>query len=158
MLCAALRTHAPRDVPLRDVRDFVRQHAGELRLVARGQHQPVVHADEAAGQREGVDGVVAHEEELEALRGISGGLGDDARAERLQVLGGLRVVEDLALVAQLAHDLQADAVFVVERQRRGGGAADVGQVVAGCAWRQRLRRQAAAATSGTHEQVLQARS
>ena len=61
---AALRANAPRDVPLRDVRDFVRQHAGELRFVARGEHQPVVHADEAAGQRERVDRVVAHEEEM----------------------------------------------------------------------------------------------
>ena len=68
---AALRADAARDVPLRDVRDFVRQHAGELRFVARGEHQPVVHADEAAGQREGVDGAVAHEEEVEALRGIA---------------------------------------------------------------------------------------
>ena len=127
----ALRAHAPRDVALGDVRDFVREHAGELRFVARGQHQSVVHADETAGQRERVDGVVAHEEELEALRGIAGGLGHDARAERLQVFGGFRVVDDLALVAQLPHDLQADAVLVVERQRRGGRAADVGQIIAG---------------------------
>ncbi len=114
---------------LGDVRDFVRQHARQLRFVACGQHQAVVHADEAAGQREGVDGVIAHEEELEPLRGIAGGLGDDARAECLQVFAGFRIVDDLALVAQLPDDLQADAVFVIQRQGRGSRAADVGQVI-----------------------------
>ena len=61
--------------------------------------------------------------------------------ERLEVFGGLGVFDDLAFVAQLAHDLQADAVFVVERQRGGGRAADVGQVVARRGLRQRLQRQ-----------------
>ncbi len=72
-----------------------------------------------------------HEEEGETLRRIARGLRDDARPERLEVFGGLGVFEDLALVAQLAHDLQADVVLVVERERGGGGAADVGQIVAG---------------------------
>ena len=116
---------------LGDVCDFVCQHARKLRFVARGQHQSVVHPDETAGQCERVDRVVAHEEELEALPGITGCLGNDARAERLQVFGGFRVVEDLALIAQLPDDLQADTVLVVERQRRGGRAADVGQIIAG---------------------------
>jgi hypothetical protein len=121
------------------VRDFVREHSGELRFVARGEHEPIVDADEAARQRERIDGGIAHVEELEALRGIARGLRDDARAERLQVFRGFRVLEDLAFLAQLAHYLQADAVLVVERQRGGGGAADVGKVIAG-ALRERLER------------------
>ena len=149
----ALRAHAARDVTLRDVRDLVRQHAGELRFVARGEHQAVVHADEAAGQREGIDGVVAHEEELETLRRIARGLRDDARAERLQIFRGLGVFDDLAFVAQLAHDLQADVVLVVERQRGGGRAADVGQVVAGA-----LRERGAAAATSDAEGDLPAGS
>ena len=125
-----LRADSARDVPLRDVRDFVGEYAGELRFVARGQHQSVVHADESAGQRERVDGVVVHEEERETLCRIAGGLGDDARPQRLQIFSGLGVFDDLALVTQLAHDLQPDVELVVERERRGGRAADVGQVVA----------------------------
>ena len=52
---AALRRDAACDVSLRDVRDFVREHARELALVLRFEQQPAVDADEAAGQREGVD-------------------------------------------------------------------------------------------------------
>ena len=52
---------------LRDVRDFVRHHAGEFAFVFRFQHQAGIDADEAAGQREGVDAGVAHREEAEAL-------------------------------------------------------------------------------------------
>ena len=137
MLCAALGSDAPRDVTLRDVRDFVREHAGKLGFVARREDETEVDADESARQCEGIDGVVAHEEEREALRRIPGGLRDDARAEALDVFGRLGVLDDLAFVAELAHDLQADVVLIVDRERGGGGAADVGQIVAG-RLRQRL--------------------
>ena len=136
----SLRMDAARDVPLGDVRDFVGEHAGQLGFVAGGKHQPVVHADESARQRKRVDGVVIHEEERETLRRITRGLRDDARPQRLKVFGGLGVFDDLPFVAQLAHDLKADVIFVVEREGRRGGTADVGQIVAG-RLRERLQRQ-----------------
>ena len=53
------------DVPLRDVRQLVRQHRGQL-VARRGDgDQPEVHADKTAGQCKGVDAAVAHQEDLE---------------------------------------------------------------------------------------------
>jgi hypothetical protein len=43
-----LAEHA-RDVPLRDVRDFMREHRGELRFGLGGADQAGVHGDEATG-------------------------------------------------------------------------------------------------------------
>ena len=62
-----LRGHHPRQVMLRDVRDFVRQHGGELGLVLREQDEAGVDADVAAGQRERVDRGIGNGEELELL-------------------------------------------------------------------------------------------
>ena len=98
------------------MRDFMRQDTRQLGLITCGQDQAMVHADEPARQCEGVDAVVAHPEEIEALCRIAGGLGHQSRTQCLQVFGGLRVFEDLAFVAQLADHLQADAVFLVQRQ------------------------------------------
>ncbi len=81
------------------------------------------------GQREGVDARVAHGEEREAVRALVG-LARQAHAERLQVLVDFRVLDDLAGLAQLAHDHEADLVLVGERQRRAGGRADVRQLAA----------------------------
>ena len=61
-----------RQVVLRDVRDFVREHRGELGFVLREQDEAGVDADEAAGQRERVDRGVGDGEELEVLRGSRG--------------------------------------------------------------------------------------
>lgn len=57
--------HAPRDVTLGDVRDFMGQHPGQFALVARQHHQPRVDADVAARQRKGVHPPVADREEQE---------------------------------------------------------------------------------------------
>lgn len=43
------------NVALCDVRDFVRQDAGQLRLALRRKDQAAMHADEAARHRKGVD-------------------------------------------------------------------------------------------------------
>ena len=72
-----LRDHA-RDVPLRHVRDLVRQHTRHLGFALRGEQQPDVDADEAAGQRESVDLAVEDQEEIEFLARIGA-----ARASRL---------------------------------------------------------------------------
>jgi hypothetical protein len=62
-----------RNVSLRDVRDLVRHHTGQLTLGLCGEDQPGVHADVAAGHRERVDAVVAEREEVE-LRARASGL------------------------------------------------------------------------------------
>ena len=51
----ALRADLARDVVLRDVRDFVRHDARQLRLGGGREHQALVQEDEAAGHGEGVD-------------------------------------------------------------------------------------------------------
>ena len=94
-------------MPLRNVCDFVRDHARELALVLGIEQQSAVHADEAAGQRECVDRVVPDDEEVEALRAVRR-LARQALADRADVLGDLGVFEDLILVAQAAHDHAAD--------------------------------------------------
>jgi hypothetical protein len=109
------------------VGDFVCEHARELVLVARCAHQPRVQADEAAGEREGIDVGVPDHEEREAVRALVR-LAREALAQGLHVLDDLRILDDLALLAQAAQDHQTDPVFVGLGQLRGGGIADVGQV------------------------------
>ncbi len=114
---------------LRDVRDLVRQHAGELRLVLGRGDEARVDADEAAGQREGVDRRVAYGEESEPVRALVR-LAGEAQAEGLQVLVDLRVLDDLAGFAQLPDDHQPDLVLIGEGQRLARGCADVRQLAA----------------------------
>ena len=100
-------------------------------FVARGEHEAVVHADEAAGQREGVDRVVAHEEEREALRRIAAWPAPTMRepsACRYSVASGSSMIWPSSRSWRMT--CRPMLVFVVERERRGGRAADVGQVVA----------------------------
>ena len=127
------------DMPLGDMRDLVREHARELRLVRGGGDETLVEADEAPGQREGVDARVAHHEEPEPPLQI-GHLRGDPAAERLDVIVGLGVLHDEPLFAQTAHHGHADAELLVEAERRVGRRADIGQVVGGlCAGGGRCR-------------------
>ena len=114
------------DVTLRHVRNLVREHRSELRLGLRGLQQAGVHADEAAGKRERVDRHVAHAEELEIVPRAGHGLGE-ARAQRSQVLGKLRVVDELRIAAHLAHDALAEAALDLRRERGIGCATEIGQ-------------------------------
>ena len=124
----ALCLDGARDVPLRDVGNFVCNDAGQLRLVGGGGDQAVVHADEPAGQREGVDVPFADHEEREALLRILN-LGCDLAAKVLDVVGDLWVLENQPLIAQPAHHHQAELVLVVDRQGGIGPGADVRQIV-----------------------------
>ena len=64
---ARLRLDAARNVPLRDVRDFVRQHARELAFILCFEQEPRVDADITAGQCERIDRGVANHEEVEIV-------------------------------------------------------------------------------------------
>ena len=124
----ALRVDLARDMALRDVRRFVREHACKLRLIAAGENRPVVKPDEAAGQREGVDARFAHREVLEVPGGGVGGLRGQAHAERLHVLVDFRIIDDAVLVAQLPHDHLADLPLLVHRNHGRGRVTDLRQL------------------------------
>ena len=129
-----------RHVPLRDVRDFVREHACELRLVLREQDETGVDADVAAGQRKGVDLRVGHREELEVLLGVVRRRHEPV-PELVQVVVDLRVLQIAALRADLADDRLADLAFLRGRERDLRRVAEIGQRWAGAP----LRRVRAAA-------------
>ena len=75
------------------------------------QDQAGIHANESAGQCKCVDGLIADHEQGQLLFTILG-RGADARAQRLYVLGALRVLEDQVFLAQVAHHQAADLAFV----------------------------------------------
>ena len=127
-LARALGLDPARDVALRDVRDLVCEDAGQFAFVARLEQQPRVHADEAAGQREGVDRLVADHEEVERAAAVLR-LARELEAERLDVFAHLRVLEQRAGFAHLAHDHAPEPVFVLDRQRLLRRSAHFGQVV-----------------------------
>ena len=89
--------------------------------------------DVAADQREGVDRVVLHDEELDGTARRVGGP-QQAVAQGLHVVGDLRVVDERRVDAHLAHDAVADGALLLVRQDRVRGIAEVGQHL-------RLRRQ-----------------
>ena len=101
---------------LRDVRDFVRQYASQFRLALRGEDQPRVHPDIAAGHREGVDARIGDREEGEAETGIVADR-DQPVAELVEVGFDIRVIEVGRLTpANLVHDLLADPFLGRQRQ------------------------------------------
>ena len=105
------------DVVLRDVRDFVRHDARQLRLGGGRQHQALVQEHEAAGHGEGVDRGVLDDEELEVPPAV-GALRGEPLPDRLQVLADLRVLDERVLVAQLARHHGAQAVLIGVRDDR----------------------------------------
>jgi len=102
---------------VRELRQLVRQHRGELVAVERHGDEAEVHADEAAGQREGIHRAVAHEEDFPGKEALGVGVDVATRARRLhqrlpqRFHVGLqhRVVEPIGVAARLAHDLLAQA-------------------------------------------------
>jgi hypothetical protein len=123
----ALGIHHARQMALRDVRGFVREHAGELRLVAAREDGAVVAEDEAAEDREGVDARLAHREVLELARG-GVGPGTPGAGRGLHVFVDLRIVDDLALITQLLGDHLPDLALLVHRNGRGDRVADIRQL------------------------------
>ncbi len=89
-------------MPLGDVRGFVRHDAGEFVFVARRQDQAAVDGDEAAGHREGVDDGIAHDEVIELMLAFLG-VAREAVADFLDVVADLGIFEDQPLCAHLAR-------------------------------------------------------
>ncbi len=114
-------------VLLRDVRDLVREHGRELVLARHVDDQSRIRRDVAAGNRERVDLVVAHDEERERqVRPVA--VGDELVAERVDVFVEQRIVEHVAVGAQLVQHAGAVFALVLRRHDRARRAADVGQL------------------------------
>jgi hypothetical protein len=114
-------------VLLQDVRDLMADDGGELGLGLRDLDEAAVDADVPADQREGVDRVFLHDEEIDVLARAAFGRGEEARAERRDVVGDLRVVHVRRIDAHLAHDPVADGALLRLRKRRGGGVSEIGK-------------------------------
>ena len=83
-------------------------------------------ADEAAGQREGVDRGIVDDEEREFVRTIAVRLRRQPVADFVDVLGDLRIFDDLTAEPNIAHDRAPDLRFCRLGQNRVGGAAHIG--------------------------------
>ena len=111
------------------VADFVAQHRGQFRFALRGEDQPGVHADEAAGQRKGVDRRVAQDEELEVDVARSASR-DQLETQPVDVVDGLRIVEVIRAAPDVfEHDLLAVLALVQRRQVLAAGLAQRGQLL-----------------------------
>ena len=96
---------------LRDVRDLVREHGGELGLALGEQDQAGVHADVAARQCERVDLRIGNAEELEVLLDVLR-RGDQPMAELVEVVVDFRIVDVGAVRPELADDRLAELAFL----------------------------------------------
>jgi len=160
---------AARDMALRDVRHLVAEHRGEF--VARrgdGDHAQV-DADEAARQREGVDGRVAHEKGFpgETLVDIGGDVAEPARGrdqrvpDGVQILEQQRVVDVVGIGADLAHDLVAQLAFGADREIGRIGIAERWQAVLcrnGLQHRRAEQRERARRRHGAAPRIAKSRS
>ncbi len=117
-----------RDMVLRDVRDFVREHARELGFGLGEQDEPGVDADEAAGQRERVDLRIRHAEELEVLLDVRRRR-DEPVSELVQVVVDLGIIDVAAARAHLAHDRFAELALLGGREIGLRRVAEIGQAL-----------------------------
>ena len=114
----------PCNVALRDVRDLVRQYASQLVFVARGIDQAGVNTDISAGQGEGVDPGVINDKEREFMIPVVGLCGN-AVANFVDVLGNLRIFDQLPAHPNAAHDCAPDLGFLRLIEDRIGRAAHI---------------------------------
>jgi hypothetical protein len=124
------------------MRDLVRDHRSQFGFALRGGHQPGVHADESAGQCERIDHAIVHHEEFECDPGVRA-VGGEPVAEVRQVGVEFGVVEEAAVVAHLAHHLDADLALLCHGQHAARCIAQVGQFAGTGQWyRDRSRQRA----------------
>jgi len=107
------------DVPLRDVRQLMRQH--RCKLFARVGHgqQTQVDADVATRQRKGVDRFFAHQEGPPGVSGVElvadltalAGTGQQRCPDLVDMLQHQRVVDHVWVTQDGAHDAIAHAAF-----------------------------------------------
>ena len=121
-----IRVDRPRNVPLRDVGDFVRDDSCEFVLVPGCLEKSRMHANVAAGQGKGVDSRVLHGEKRELVIAFVR-LGRNPAADGVEVLGYQGIFHDLAAVADVAHDHAPDLSLGAVVENRVGRAAEIWQ-------------------------------
>ena len=141
---------------LGDVGQLVRQHRGQFVGAGGQRDQPEVHADIAAGQREGVDAAVAPQKDLEGqlLRGVGRDLAALARRfdqrlpHALHIVEQRRVVQVGRVAADLAHDLLAQRTLGAQAELLAGRFAQRRQAHLGVG---RMQRQPGAQHAGEEQ-------
>ena len=129
--------HAARDVALRHVRQFVRQHRRQLVSAGGERDQPEVHAHVTARQRERIDAAVAHEKgfpgeplvQVGIDVAVAARLRDERDPQRLEIFQQHRVVQVVGVAPDLAHDLFAQLALRAEAEIFRFGVAQGRQVV-----------------------------
>ena len=149
-----------RDVALRDVRQLVRQHRGQLGARADHAHQPQVQAEVTARQRKGVDAAVAPQQHAPGVALVQLGRQLAARAGAVQqrapqavdVFADDGVVDVVRVAVQLADD--GVAQLALFQRRHLAGVAQRGQAARG----RRLLRGGRRGAQGDRQQRRQRRA
>jgi hypothetical protein len=115
-----------RDMALRNVRNLMREDAGELVFVAGGVEEARVDADVASGECEGIDVGIVDDEERKFLAAVVR-LCRNPAADFIDVLGNHGVFDHKVRQAELCHDGPPDLRFVRFGQDRISGTAHVRQ-------------------------------
>src|ERR1700724_397838 len=102
------------DMPLGDVRGFVRHHSGQFIFVAGRQYQAALDGNETARHRKSIDDRVLQHEAVELMLAFLS-MALQAVANLLNVILDLRVFEDLPGLAYLGKPAHPSPVFFVER-------------------------------------------
>ncbi len=126
------------DVVLGHVGDFVRHHARQLGFVAGREDETVIDEHVAARHGERIDLTVLDGKELEAAAAVRA-LRGELRADAVQVLADLGVLDQPVLVAQLLGDHGPVLQLLVLRHDGLRRAAQIRQLRAGGRGGRRVR-------------------
>jgi len=106
------------------MRNFMSQYASQLVFVARGIDKTGVDADIPTGQGEGIDPGIINDKERELMIPVVG-LRGDAVAYFVDVLGDLRIFDELPAHTNASHDGPPDLGFLRLIEDRIGRAAHI---------------------------------
>ena len=87
-----------------------------------------MHADDTARHGEGIDRIIADDEELERLALVGAARGQ-ALAQALHVIVDFDIGHDIAAGHDVGHDLVGDFLFLQRRQHGGRYIAQLGQAI-----------------------------
>ena len=116
----------PRNMPLRDVGNLVREHTCQLGFGLGGEDQPGMHTDKTPGHGKGVERGITHDEEFKILARVAT-RGNQPVAQGIDVVGQLRVVVVAEVAPNLVHDVFAQTTLLEQRERRLGHIAKIRQ-------------------------------
>ena len=126
-LLIALKLNPPRKMALAQVGNFVGQHRGQFVFCLGVHQQAVVHPDDAARYRKGVDGGVVDQHKVNAPI-LQLAVYHQAVNEVLQVIEEQRVVHGGRLAAKDFQPGSTQLVFVLRGKQAGAGLAQIRQL------------------------------